>query len=134
MILRGLASIEEGQDQAEKGQIEAASMSEKEGGVGGGGIKTPPPPPPQQVEDEADGVKTPPLPPMSHAGASVGCKSTGAAASGTSARTSTGAHMAKQVTFQPHETPLMFSRASSFESLNSFDQHSIRLVEDHNLS
>ena len=130
MILRGLASIEEGQDQAEKGQIEAASMSEKEGGVGGGGIKTPPPPPPQQVEEEADGVKTPPLPPMSHAGASVGCKSRGAAAS---ARTSTGAHMAKQVTFQPHETPLMFSRASSFESLNSFDQHSIRLVEDHNL-
>ena len=130
MILRGLASIEEGQDQAEKGQIEAASMSEKEVGVGGGGIKTPPPPPPQQVEDEADGVKTPPLPPMSHAGASVGCKS--AAASVTSGRTSSGAHMAKQVTFQPHETPLMFSRASSFESLNSFDQHSIRLVEDHN--
>ena len=32
----------------------------------------------------------------------------------------------KQVTFHPHETPLMFSRASSFESLNSFDQQSIR--------
>ena len=131
MILRGLASIEEGQDQAEKGQIEAASMSEKEGD-GAGDIKTPPPPP-QQVEVEADGVKTPPLPPMSHAGAGVGCKSSGVVASGTSGRTSTGAHMAKQVTFQPHETPLMFSRASSFESLNSFDQHSIRFVEDHQL-
>jgi hypothetical protein len=32
----------------------------------------------------------------------------------------------KTVTFNPQETPLVFSRHSSFESLNSFDQHSIR--------
>ena len=32
----------------------------------------------------------------------------------------------KTVTFNPQETPLCFSRHSSFESLNSFDQHSIR--------
>lgn len=35
-------------------------------------------------------------------------------------------HHLKSVTFNEHETPLMFSRASSFESLNSFDQQSIR--------
>ena len=32
----------------------------------------------------------------------------------------------KTVTFNPQETPLVFSRHSSFESLNSCDQHSIR--------
>ncbi|XP_040564630.1 uncharacterized protein [Lepeophtheirus salmonis] len=32
----------------------------------------------------------------------------------------------KTVTFHPHETPLMFSRASSVESLNSIEQVSIR--------
>ena len=32
----------------------------------------------------------------------------------------------KTVTFNPQETPLVFSRHSSYESLNSCDQHSIR--------
>jgi hypothetical protein len=36
----------------------------------------------------------------------------------------------KTVTFNPQETPLCFSRHSSFESLNSFDQHSIRTGKD----
>jgi hypothetical protein len=36
-----------------------------------------------------------------------------------------GSH-AKTVTFNSHDTPLVFSRHSSFESLNSFYQHSIR--------
>eukprot|EP00096_Caligus_rogercresseyi_P006290 TRINITY_DN2262_c0_g1_i2.p1 TRINITY_DN2262_c0_g1~~TRINITY_DN2262_c0_g1_i2.p1 ORF type:complete len:1565 (-),score=560.74 TRINITY_DN2262_c0_g1_i2:406-5100(-) len=37
-----------------------------------------------------------------------------------------GGESSKSVTFYPHETPLMFSRASSVQSLNSIEQNSIR--------
>ena len=104
--MRGLQSIEECE---EKGQMEAA-QSEKEEVV-----STTPPPPHLEEEEEEEAPSEPKTPPLTSAAASAS----------KAARTSTGAHM-KQVTFQPHETPLMFSRASSFESLNSFDQHSIR--------
>lgn len=40
--------------------------------------------------------------------------------------TTTSSSQNKQVTFNQQDTPMMFSRCSSFESLNSFDQHSIR--------
>ncbi|TRY69315.1 hypothetical protein TCAL_09734, partial [Tigriopus californicus] len=40
--------------------------------------------------------------------------------------TTTSSSHNKQVTFNQQDTPMMFSRCSSFESLNSFDQQSIR--------
>ena len=103
--MRGLQSIEECE---EKGQMEAAQSEKEE-------VVSTTPPPPHLEEEEEEAPSEPKTPPLTSAAASAS----------KAARTSTGAHM-KQVTFQPHETPLMFSRASSFESLNSFDQHSIR--------
>ncbi len=106
-------------EKEEKGQLEASHSKEAS-----------PLPPPQQVVNAAEGRTEavtlaeeernstppmgppPPTAPMTHKPAP---QSTPAASA-----------PARTVSFNPQETPLMYSRASSFESLNSFDQQSIR--------
>ncbi len=101
-----LRSVEDGEiDDEEKGQVEASHSKEAS-------------PQPRAVQGDREGGAegesrslTPPPPPLQHPPARPpGC--VGAAT--------------RSVTFNPHETPLMFSRHSSAESLNSFDQHSVQ--------